>query len=145
MSGGPRRFGVGVTSLPLTIRLAITAPFVLLALILGHSLLAWIREDDPRPAALILLLLGATGGVAGLVVPHVRHSSAEWRSGRSRSARLTRELEMVVAQVPVQDPGMWGMHPACPACGQRGTAAALRAGARCPTCGRPLPQPPVPG
>jgi hypothetical protein len=131
-----RRFGNGVTSLPLTFRLAFTAPFAYIGLSLVMSLISIVRTDDPRPAALVLVWLGILGYFAWAVLPAVWTSTSEWHSDQYVANGIQRRAQAALT-TPETD-GEWSAYRACPVCGQRGPAKVLRAEKRCPDCQRPL-------
>ena len=81
-----RRFGIGVTSLPLRLRIALTAPVVFVNVVLLQSLYFDASADDPRPAALVLFLLGAVNGVAIPVLRELWRRNAEWAREQARQA-----------------------------------------------------------
>ncbi len=128
------KYGGGVTSVPLGVRLAVTAPFALLGLLLVRSLVLAARADDPRPAALVLFCLGLLAYGAKVLLPPMWEASSEWRSDTYRAQQLERRLRRT-------DTNAWSWEVACAVCGQDGTPVATRAGAYCPECRRPLPAP----
>jgi hypothetical protein len=86
------RFGNGVVSMPLWVRLAVTAPFVLLGIGLVQSFVHFALAGDPQ-AAFSLLLLGLLARFAWLLLPPCWQSTAEWEHADQRSSRVERQLK----------------------------------------------------
>jgi len=87
-----RRFGIGVTSLPLRLRIALTVPVVVVNVVLLQSLYFDATADDPRPAALVFFLLGAVNAVAIPVLRELWRRSAEW--AREQAHQAAAELDV---------------------------------------------------
>jgi len=131
------KFGSGVSTLGLGARLGLSAPFGVLGVALLHALYEAATADDPRPAAMYLLLLGLVGVGALLVLPSLWAPSAEWRRDEYASYRLERRLQarLTSSTEPSKDPEVW--QRSCSHCGQYGAAAARPATTRCVECRRP--------
>jgi hypothetical protein len=107
----PPRFGSGVVSLPLWLRLAVTAPFALLGVGLLVSLVRSAQADDPRPAALSLLLFGLVGRLAWVLLPSVWHSTAEWQKQENAAHLLERRLKDALDDRVRSHPGLVSSGP----------------------------------
>ena len=95
-----RRFGSSFTSISLPLRLLLTFPVVIPFPVLVHSLVAWAREDDPRPAALVLFLLGVYAFYAIPFLRSVWQANPEWSRDRSQAAAVERRLRESLAKNP---------------------------------------------
>jgi hypothetical protein len=100
------RFGTGVVSLPLWLRLAITAPFAFLGVGLLESFVhfAWDRQPE---AAFSLLLLGLLARVAWLLLPSVWESTAEWDRKQQAASLLERQLKENLDDTVRRHPGLF--------------------------------------
>ena len=134
------RFGSGVTSMPLWLRLAVTIPPVALGALLTRALYVTATAEDSRPAALVLFLLGLLAIWGFVLLPHFWRSSAEWRQNVARLAALNRRIARASSQAPVltTDSSAWTSTNACSGCGQQGPPVIVRAAQRCPPCQRPV-------
>ena len=81
-----RRFGIGVASLPLGLRVALTVPVVVVDVVLLQSLYFDATAYDPRPAALVLFLIGVVNAVAIPVSRELWRRNAEWAREQAREA-----------------------------------------------------------
>jgi hypothetical protein len=96
------RFGAGVTSISFVARLLISTFLGIPGLWLIANLVAAAADADPRPAALIVLLLTGWGLISYLVLKGVWQPSAEWRATQFEAQRVQRR-----AARATRDP-IWG-------------------------------------
>jgi hypothetical protein len=101
----PRRLGSGVVSLPLWLRLVITAPFVFLLAGLLQSFVHFALDREPS-AAFSLILLGLVGRAAWVLLPSVWHSSAEWQRDEQVARLLERQLKASLDETVHIHPGL---------------------------------------
>jgi hypothetical protein len=101
----PLRFGNGVVSLPLWLRLAITAPFALLGIAFLQAFMYAAHDGQPS-AALALVLLGLLARVAWLLLPSVWQSSAEWQRKDQAATLLQRQLDDALNDRVRHHPGL---------------------------------------
>jgi hypothetical protein len=101
----PLRFGNGVVSLPLWLRLTITAPFALLGIGFLQAFVFAALHGDPS-AAFVLLLLGLLGRAAWVLLPSVWESTAEWQNEEHYSRLLERQLDDALDDRVHRHPGL---------------------------------------
>lgn len=111
-SGGraSTRFGAGVLTWSWQVRVAVTAPFVLLSALLFVQAVLWSQAEDPRAATWFAFLLVPVGGVTWVVVQEVWRSTPEWRRQRHRDRLMTEDLARA-QQEPAVNPSIHGPGP----------------------------------
>ena len=83
-----RRFGHGQLTLGPRGRVAVTVVVLVVVANLVGSLLVNARDADPRPAAMVVFLMGVLLPLCGLTLWTVWRPSAEWRLARQEAAQV---------------------------------------------------------
>ena len=99
-----RRFGNSVVSLPLWVRLVVTAPAAFVFVQLMRAFWTSVHEEDPRPAALALFLLGVVSVLATPFLISIWRSNPIWLRHRSEAAALERRLAEAITSDAEQAP-----------------------------------------
>jgi hypothetical protein len=109
-----RRFGHGQLTLGPRGRVAVTVVVLVVVANLVGSLLVNARGEDPRPAAMVVFLMGVFLPLCGLTLWRVWRPSAEWRLARQEAARVPQrereELERAL-RGPAVNPALGGPPP----------------------------------
>jgi hypothetical protein len=76
------RFGGGVHTFPFSVRLGVSVPLVLWNAWLLFELIMWSLDGDPRPAALMLIILAPSAFMTGAFMKGLWRSRHEWLAER---------------------------------------------------------------
>ncbi|HEY5033280.1 MAG TPA: hypothetical protein VIJ54_12435 [Actinomycetes bacterium] len=131
-----RKYGAGVSTLPLALRTLYTLALVAIGTALGLTMVKAMSLTDNRVATLVLFLIGLWGIVALLTLPHVWRPSAEWRRRQYEAHQLERRLAAAFEPRRARNANLRLLLPPCPVCGQDGPIL-VPSRTQCSACQRP--------